>query len=190
LKRRQIAILSIALLTSGLILGACASRKVTMPITSAAIAIPITTKRADPLTCPVLGKDPDQAELGSFVYCQVCMTCHGDVGQGLDQLRKELQPPDNNCFQAGCHGKKHPPEGFIIPDTSPPVIGKGILDKFGDALTLHNFLVMKIPWWKPGYLKPEEYWQLTAFLLVANGIDPGIVPLDEKNAEQIKIITA
>jgi hypothetical protein len=46
-----------------------------------------------------------------------------------------------------------------------------------------------MPWWKPGYLKPEEYWQLTAFLLKANGIDPGIIPLDQKNAGQIKIIT-
>ena len=157
-----------------------------MPITNAAVSIPFTTKRTDPLTCPVLGKDPDQAELGSVVYCQVCMVCHGDVGQGLDEWRKELQPPDDNCFQSGCHGKKHPPEGFIIPNTSPPVIGKGILDKYGNALSLHDYLEEEMPWWRPGYLKAEEYWQLTAFMLKANGIDPGSDPLDEKNAAKIK----
>lgn len=186
MKARHTLLLSIALFIAIGMLSGCTSRKVTMPITNAAVSIPFTTKRTDPLTCPVLGKDPDQAQLGAVVYCQVCMVCHGDVGQGLDEWRKELQPPDDNCFQSGCHGKKHPPEGFIIPNTSPPVIGTGILDKYGNALSLHNYLKEDMPWWRPGYLKPEEYWQLTAFMLKANGIDPGPDLLDEKNAAKIK----
>lgn len=160
-----------------------------MPVTSASIAIPFTTKRQDPLTCPVIGKNPSQAESGSYVYCQVCMVCHGDVGQGLTAWQNVLQPPDNNCLQSGCHGKKHPPEGFYMYEIAPPIIGKGILDHYGTALNLHEYLVKNMPWWNPGYLKPVEYWQLTAFLLEANGIDPGKEPLNEGNAGNIKIVT-
>lgn len=147
----------------------CSPQKVTMPIVPKT-AVPGQMKRDDPLTCPTVPAQPSQSEQGAFVYCQVCMTCHGDIGQGLDEWRKELDPPDNNCFQSRCHGPKHPPEGFVIPDYAPVVIGPGVLDHYGDAKSLHDDLVETMPWWNPGYLTPEEYWQVTAFLLEANGV--------------------
>ncbi len=152
-------------------------------------AIPGQMKRDDPLTCPTVPAQPSQAEEGAFVYCQVCMTCHGDVGQGLDEWRKELDPPDNNCFQSRCHGPKHPPEGFVIPDYAPIIIGSGVLDHYGNAQTLRDYLVKTMPWWNPGYLKPDEYWQLTAFLLEANGITLNKIELNDLTAPFILIKT-
>lgn len=128
---------------------------------------------------------PNQADQGAYVYCQVCMTCHGDIGQGLTEWRKQLDPPDNNCFQSGCHGKKHPPEGFEIPTEAPIIIGPDVLKPYANAQELHDYLAKTMPWWKPGYLKSEEYWQLTAWMLRANGYDLGSLQLNETNAKDV-----
>jgi hypothetical protein len=117
------------------------------------------------------------------------MVCHGDVGQGLDAWRAGLEPPDNNCFEAKCHGPRHPRDGFVIPEYAPVIMGAGILDHYGNAAALHESMVETMPWWNPGYLTEAEYWQITAFLLRANGIDTSNIILDEKNAEAIIIQT-
>ncbi len=148
---------------------------------------PFTIPREDPLQCPVLSEDPTQAEFGSVVYCQVCMTCHGDVGQGLALWMQELDPPDNDCFQSNCHGPKFPPWGFQIIDIPQSVIGPGQLNNFANALELHDYLKATMPSWRPGYLKDNEYWELTAFMLEANDIAIGDLELNESNAEKVLI---
>jgi hypothetical protein len=111
------------------------------------------------------------------------MACHGDRGQGLtDEWRAEWGE-DGNCWQQDCHGLDHPPEGFNFPDTCcRPVIGDGTLASFRNALELHAYLVETMPWWNPGYLQPEEYWQSTAFLLRAHRALPEKIEIDESNA--------
>lgn len=181
----------VLLLLTGLISSACSPLGKPIPELASTAANPFATSRPDPLVCPVLSNDPTQAQLGSVVYCQVCMACHGDVGQGLDQWRTKLQPPDDNCFTSKCHGVHHPPWGFLLPENLniPAIIGPGLLDGFGSAQNLHDYLQKGMPWWNPGYLKADEYWQLIAFLLEANGIDLGATSLDAANAAQIIIKT-
>ncbi len=119
---------------------------------------------------------PTQAGDGAQVYYQVCMTCHGDRGQGLtEEWRMSLDPEDQNCWQSGCHHTRRPPQGFIFPREVPRVVGGGALVRFSTALDLHEFLVEKMPYQKPGSLTEAEYWQLTAFLLEKNGIAPPAV---------------
>lgn len=144
---------------------------------------------SDRLACPQITSKSTQADHGAYVYCQVCMVCHGDEGQGLVEWQKVLEPPDNNCFQHRCHGPSHPSYGFEIPRSASVVMGPGLLDHFGTALELHNYLKATMPWQDPGYLKPDEYWQLTAFLLRANGIDLGNRTLNENNSAKIQIKT-
>ena len=127
---------------------------------------------------------PAQADEGAQVYYLVCMACHGDKGQGLtEEWRNVLNPADRNCWQSKCHASNHPLEGFKMPDYVPPVVGPGLLSAFGDALNLHDFLKARMPWQAPGSLSEKEYWQLTAFLIRENGLDPGDTPLDEQNAK-------
>lgn len=152
-------------------------------------ALPGQIARVDPLTCPTVPAHPSQAEQGAYDYCQVCMTCHGDTGQGLDGWRHKLKPPDNNCYQSTCHGARHPANGFVLPDEVPPIVGPGVLDEYQNAQFLHDYIADEMPWWKPGYLKPKQYWNLTAFLLQANGIDTGSLELSETNAAEIQIKT-
>ena len=127
---------------------------------------------------------PAQADEGAQVYYLVCMACHGDKGQGLtEEWRNVLSPEDRNCWQSKCHAANHPPEGFKMPETVPPVVGPGLIREYGTALNLHDFLKSRMPWQAPGRLSEEEYWQLTAFLIRQNGLDPGSTPLNEQNAK-------
>ena len=131
---------------------------------------------------------PTQISLGSQVYYQVCMACHGDHGQGLtDQWRAALDPPDQNCWQSGCHNPHHPPGGFVFPRYVPAVISPGVVARFANASELHDFIQTEMPWQAPGSLTDEEYWQLTAFLVSANGIDPGSQPLTAENAAAVRL---
>jgi hypothetical protein len=49
------------------------------------------------------------------------------------------------------------------------------------------FIQANIPYQAPGSLKEEEYWQLTAFVLRANGVSIGYKPLDRQTAARISL---
>jgi len=116
------------------------------------------------------------------------MVCHGDRGQGLtEDYLNILNPEDRNCWQSKCHAANHPFEGFEIPKYAPAIIGPGELEPFRTALVLHDYLVARMPWQAPGSLSEDGYWQLTAYLLRANGYDPGQLPLNEERAAAISL---
>lgn len=140
----------------------------------------------DRLARPILPENPDQADLGGQVYYLVCMACHGDQGQGLSPDWVEAWGlGENACWQSKCHASNHPPEGFELPRYIPAVVRPGVLNRFASALELHAYLQAEMPWQAPGTLSVEEYWQLTAYLLRANGFDPGTAPLDEQSAAKV-----
>ena len=60
-----------------------------------------------------------------------------------------------------------------------------MVNRFANALELHDYLQAQMPWQAPGTLTAEEYWQLTAYLVRLNGLDPGPVPLDEQSAAKV-----
>ncbi len=110
---------------------------------------------------------PTQADQGAQVYYQRCMVCHGDRGQGLTvEWRGVFDPEDQNCWQSGCHNQTRlPPDGFVFPKTIPAVAGEGVLDHFGTAQNLFDFLKHSMPYQAPNSLEDEAYWQTTAYLL-------------------------
>jgi mono/diheme cytochrome c family protein len=140
----------------------------------------------DRLAPPPTVYPPTQADEGAQVYYLVCMACHGDRGQGLtEEWRGALDPPDQNCWQSKCHASNHPREGFKLPEYIPAVISPGTVYRFANAQELHDYLQAEMPWQAPGILTDEEYWQLTAYLVHANGIDPGEAPLNEGTAVKV-----
>jgi hypothetical protein len=62
-----------------------------------------------------------------------------------------------------------------------------LLEPFRTALVLHDYLKARMPWQAPGSLSEDEYWQLTAYLIRANGYDPGPVPLNEERAAALSL---
>jgi len=140
----------------------------------------------DRLARPTLPANPAQADLGGQVYYMVCMACHGDQGQGLSPEWVEAWGlGENACWQSKCHASNHPPEGFELPKYIPAVVSPGVVNRFANALELHDYLQATMPWQAPGTLTAEEYWQLTAYLVRANGLDPGPAPLDEQSAAKV-----
>ena len=137
---------------------------------------------------PPLPAEPDQADLGGQVYYYVCMSCHGDRGQGLTpEWLAEWGLEKNSCWESKCHASNHPPEGFKLPKTIPAVVGPSVRGRFGTAFDLYTFVKTEMPWHAPGSLSEEEYWQVTAYLVRANGIDPGPLPMDTQRAEVVRL---
>ncbi len=127
-----------------------------------------------------------QADQGAQVYYYVCMTCHGDRGQGLTaDFLNRLGPPDNNCWSSKCHAPNHVEGSFVFPKNVPAVVGPGVLSSFKTAKGLHDFIQQKMPFQAPGSLTEAQYWQLTAFLMRANGRDPGTLALDDARAATV-----
>src|SRR5690554_4716614 len=53
----------------------------------------------DIMVPPVLPENPTQADYGRQVYYYVCMTCHGNLGQGLTQEWIDAWGEENSCWQ-------------------------------------------------------------------------------------------
>lgn len=140
----------------------------------------------DRLVAPPMPANPTQADEGAHVYWLSCMACHGDVGQGLtEEWRMAWAEGDQNCWQSKCHAANHPVEGFLLPYTIPPVVGEGILNKYATANDLYAFIKARMPWHMPSSLPDDQYWQLTSFLVRANGF--GDVTLNPANAAAVKL---
>ena len=136
----------------------------------------------------VVSETPNQLEAGSLKYWGVCMACHGDRGQGLTEEWKDaFGAEDRNCWQSGCHGYDHPPQGFHIPEDKiiPSVAGQGSLARYQNAQELHDYILASMPWWDPGQLTDEEAWQVTAYILDMHEVLPDDFVLTEQNASAI-----
>jgi cytochrome c len=153
----------------------------------AALQMP-PTPMTDRLAPPATVYPPTQADRGAQDYYQICMTCHGDRGQGLTaEWRAVIGVPDQNCWKSGCHGSVRPPEGFNFPKIVPPVIGAGVLNNFNTGLDVYHFLKLYMPYQAAGSLKDETYWDLTAYLLRANRYYSGNPILNPQSAAAIQI---
>jgi mono/diheme cytochrome c family protein len=154
----------------------------------AAVTLVSPTPTIDRLAEPTLPAEPGQADRGAHAFWLNCLPCHGDRGQGLtDEFRALYPEEDRNCWNSGCHGA-HPYEGgWTLPTVVPEIIGRGALQNFNTAATLHNFISSAMPYQAPGTLDDETYWQLTAFLLRENHVQEWYEPVGPANASQIHL---
>jgi hypothetical protein len=96
-------------------------------------------------------------------------------------------PEEVDCWQSGCHGKTPYENGFILPTKVPALIEQSALAKFTDAAQLHAYIRAAMPFWKPGSLREDESWRVTAFLLRQNGLWNDSTELNASNAAQVII---
>jgi mono/diheme cytochrome c family protein len=154
----------------------------------AASAQMIPTPQSDRLAPWPTVDPPAQADSGAQEYYQRCMVCHGDRGQGLTaEWRGALDPADQNCWQSGCHNLRTVPGGFVFPKAVPPLIGGASLTHFGNAQNLFDYLKDNMPYQAPRSLPDDLYWQLTAYLVRANGFqaEPALGP---ENAASVLLV--
>jgi Cytochrome C oxidase, cbb3-type, subunit III len=114
---------------------------------------------------------PSPADEGNAIFQAHCSTCHGDRGQGLAEWRLTFDPLHQNCSRPNCHGLRHPPDGFYLPNNyAPRIIGDNTLTRFQTAQDLYNFISKNMPFQEPGSLAAGDYWLLVAFLLQQHNI--------------------
>jgi hypothetical protein len=128
---------------------------------------------------------------GAEVFDRECAGCHGKKGEGLSAAPNILgagalptYPRDssssNPAMSTGSQQQNQ--------DTSRPP-GAPTRDPFRNAQDLYDYLSkrMPLPQSRAGSLKPEEYWAVTNFMLVAHGVSvpPGGVTPD--NAKSVPI---
>ena len=143
----------------------------------AATPMPNATPETSWLILPTLPESATPADVGAEIYRLVCRDCHGDKGQGLtDEWRATWNPDHQNCWQSKCHAANHPVNGFDLPRFVPALIGPSTLARFREPAELHEYMLVNMPWYDPGSLTNQEYWQLTAFLIRENGGDPIEMP--------------
>ena len=140
----------------------------------------------------VTGDNSEQLLKGSILYWGVCLTCHGDRGQGMTDEWREAYGEDRDCWQSGCHGEDHPTPGFLIPRdlVIPPIAGPGKLARFKNAQELHDYVLASMPWWNPGDLTDEEAWQVSAYILRLHKVMPTEFDLKHTNASAITTLYA
>ena len=133
------------------------------------------TSTYNPLAEPFLPENPSEYELGRNWYWHNCMTCHGDVGQGLTDEFRAIWPEDHqNCWGRGCHGGRRDDEGFPIPTVVPPLVSEGKLAQFSSQQAFYEFLKATHPPQDPGCLEDEQYQAIVKYVFGMNGR-----PLDE-----------
>ncbi|MGD8404937.1 MAG: hypothetical protein PVJ21_14850 [Anaerolineales bacterium] len=130
---------------------------------------PTPTPTYDPLAEPFLPEDPSEYELGHNWYWHNCMTCHGDVGQGLtDEFRAIWPEEEQNCWAHGCHGGRMDDEGFPIPTVVPPLVEDGKLAQFDSQQAFYDFLKSTHPPQDPGCLEDEQYQAIVKYVFSMN----------------------
>jgi hypothetical protein len=81
------------------------------------------------------------------------------------------------------------PQGFILPESIPPLLGVSSLSRISTAFELYNVIFTSMPWWNPGSLTSEDAWAISAYLLRARGELPDCVTLTAANAPIYRLHT-
>jgi quinol-cytochrome oxidoreductase complex cytochrome b subunit len=132
---------------------------------------------------------PAQADNGAQAYWSMCISCHGDHGQGLtDEWRESHGAEYRDCWQSGCHGGDHAENTFEIPSSGVPALtGTGRLARFTSAHELRTYIHASMPFFTAGSITDEQSLELTAFLLRENDVLPGSLTLDKINSSAVSV---
>ena len=113
----------------------------------------------------------DQAHAGERTYKRQCARCHGVDGSGKDDQYKGLRAPE--LIGAGA-----------LP-CEPRPFQKIRKDDFRTPKDIYDYVSATMPADQPAILDAEEYWDVVAYLLLANGRAADGTPLDATSAAQI-----
>jgi quinol-cytochrome oxidoreductase complex cytochrome b subunit len=171
--RREYILINIAILVLGFMFISSVSvgTSTALQQATATTTFPITPT-FDParLAQPPTVYPPAQSDTGAQIYWGMCMSCHGDQGQGLtEDWLNSFPPEEKNCWDSGCHASDAPASSFEIPQTGiPSLAGAGTLSRFSNSFELYRFIIENMPFFRSGSLTSGEAWSLTAFILRMN----------------------
>lgn len=139
------------------------------PLSLSTVLAQEATPTYDPLVEPTLPPNPTELELGQNLYWHWCMTCHGDLGQGLtDEWRSVWVDDHQNCWARGCHVGRPGDLGFPIPTVVPAIAGGEKLSHFAAFSDLYSYLRGTHPPQHPGLLEDKEYHAIAVYVFEMN----------------------
>jgi len=128
---------------------------------------------------------------GADVYERECASCHGKHGEGLTTAPAVMGagalptfPRDDSSSSSGTFATS----GQIQGDAA-RVPGQSKRDPFRTAQDVFDYVSSRMPMPKAraGALKPEEYWAIVNYLLIANGVAVPAGGVSEANAKSVAI---
>ena len=160
----------------------------------ALLALVLTACSATPLGAsePNLASAKKDAGPGADAYDRECASCHGKRGEGLTNAPGVIgagalpkypsdqslstNPALSNNAQQQAQDSSRPP-------------GAPSRDPFVTAQDLYAYVSTKMPLPKSraGTLKPEEYWAITSFMLIAHGSQLPAGGVNASNAASVQI---
>jgi cytochrome c len=111
----------------------------------------------------------DQAARGKQLFEEHCAGCHGAAGEGTNRAPRLV----------GLTKGALP----LLPRPGQRIRKR----EFKTVLDVAEFVTKNMPLNAPGSLATQDYWDILAFDLKANGIDLGAKPLDENLAKNFMI---
>ncbi len=188
--RRSIVFIAAGILTFGIAFSASAVTGTSAALQQPTAVISVTpTFDSARLAQPPTVYPPAQADTGAQTYWGMCMSCHGDKGQGLtEDWANSFPPEEKNCWDSGCHADDAPANSFILPQTGIPALaGAGTLARFPNTFELYRYIRENMPFARAGSLTSEEAWALTAYILRMNDREISNFTLDETSGAAIAL---
>ena len=132
---------------------------------------------------------PAQADTGAQIYWGMCMSCHGDKGQGLTEDWVNSFPPEERIVGTrAVMPATRLQNSFVIPQTGIPALaGAGKLARFSNSFELYRFIHENMPFFRSGSLTSEEAWSLSAYILRMNDRELPNFTLDETSGAAISV---
>jgi len=159
-----------------------------------ALAIALSACSATPLGAsePNLANAQKKAAPGGELYDRECSTCHGKRGEGMTAAPAVIgsgalaeYPRDKSLSTSPAMSNNAQQQAGD--STRPP--GAPSRDPFRTAQDLFTYVStqMPLPKSRAGSLKPDEYWAITSFILLAHGSSVPEGGVNAGNAASVQI---
>ncbi len=132
----------------------------------------------------------DKAPQGADVFARECASCHGRRGEGLTSAPAIMGPgalplyarDPSTTGNVALQAQQQQDQNLRSADqrTRPP---------FRTAADLHQYVshFMPLPQARMGSLKPDEYWAVVNFILLAHGAPVPAEGVNESNAANVPV---
>jgi cytochrome c len=126
---------------------------------------------------------------GARLFGQQCASCHGRRGEGVYApaiMGPIALPAYPNHANFSTNASYTDPTELNLRETTRPE-GAPKREPFNTAQDVYNYISKRMPRKAPGSLKPEEYWAILNFMLIAHGIDVAPSGINAANASSVTI---
>lgn len=136
-----------------------------------------------------LAKAKKMTPPGAEVFERQCAACHGKRGEGLSSAPAVIGPGALPTYKRDPNTSSNPAMQGQTQYRTNEGVGADKRGAFVTAKDLYDYTSteMPLPQSKKGSLKPEEYWAVVNYILVAHGAQVPEGGVNEQNAANVKV---